>query len=299
MEWVEITARTVEEAREVALDKLGVDERDADIEVLEAPRPGLFGRLRGHARVRARVAPTTPRPKADRRDRRSRRGERRGDASAPSTKDAPSETDDSRPSPKATAASSRRRRRRSGGGSTTVNGERTPPTTQQPRRDQEQNAMQELPIDAQADIVAEFLQGLAGAFGASDTSTSRETVDEGLVEVRLDGGELGLLVGPKGATLQAIQELARTVVQRQGGGTQEGRLRIDVAGYRQRRKEALERFVQTTAASVIEGGVAKALEPMHAADRKIVHDTANFIDGIRTVSEGDEPNRRVVLVPDS
>ncbi|HEX8770766.1 MAG TPA: Jag N-terminal domain-containing protein, partial [Acidimicrobiales bacterium] len=67
MEWVEVTARTVEEAKEAALDQLGVDEVDAEFEVVEAPKGGLFGRLRSEARVRARVSPTTPRPKLERR----------------------------------------------------------------------------------------------------------------------------------------------------------------------------------------------------------------------------------------
>src|SRR6516165_4136967 len=70
MEWVETTGRTVEEAKELALDQLGVLEDDAEFDVVEEPRPGLFGRLRGEARVRARVRPTQPRPKTDRRDRR-------------------------------------------------------------------------------------------------------------------------------------------------------------------------------------------------------------------------------------
>src|SRR5687767_5377461 len=83
MEWVETTGRTVEEAKDAALDQLGVDEQDAEFEVLEEPRTGLFGRTRGEARVRARVRPTQPRPKVDRRDRRgggrSGRGGRSGD----------------------------------------------------------------------------------------------------------------------------------------------------------------------------------------------------------------------------
>src|SRR5215207_11327369 len=70
MEWVETTGRTVEEAKELALDQLGVHEEDAEFDVVEEPRPGLFGRLRGEARVRARVRPAQPRPKADRRERR-------------------------------------------------------------------------------------------------------------------------------------------------------------------------------------------------------------------------------------
>ncbi|HET7523029.1 MAG TPA: Jag N-terminal domain-containing protein, partial [Acidimicrobiales bacterium] len=72
MEWVETTGKTLEEAREAALDQLGVDEIDAEFEVLEQPKAGLFGRVRGEARVRARVKPTAPRAKEDRRDRRRR-----------------------------------------------------------------------------------------------------------------------------------------------------------------------------------------------------------------------------------
>ena len=70
MEWVETTGKTVEEAKDAALDQLGVDEQDAEFEVVEEPKTGLFGRTRGEARVRARVRPTQPRPKVERRDRR-------------------------------------------------------------------------------------------------------------------------------------------------------------------------------------------------------------------------------------
>ena len=74
VEWVEITGSTVEEAKEAALDQLGVDTEDAEFEVLEEPKQGLFGRVRGQARVRARIRPTRPRPKVERRDRRKRGG---------------------------------------------------------------------------------------------------------------------------------------------------------------------------------------------------------------------------------
>src|SRR3954451_12034000 len=73
MEWVETTGRTLEEAKERALDQLGVHEEDAEFDVVEEPRVGLFGRMRGEARVRARVRPTQPRPKTERRDRKRRK----------------------------------------------------------------------------------------------------------------------------------------------------------------------------------------------------------------------------------
>src|SRR5829696_3873140 len=82
MEWVETTGRSIDEAKSKALDQLGVAEDDAEFDVLDEPRAGLFGRLRGEARVRARVRPTQPRPKLDRRDRK-----KRGDAGDHSAKD--------------------------------------------------------------------------------------------------------------------------------------------------------------------------------------------------------------------
>ena len=76
MEWVEVTAKSVESAKELALDRLGISAEDAEFDVVEEPRPGLFGRTRGEARVRARVRPAMVRQKQDRR---SRRGSDQGD----------------------------------------------------------------------------------------------------------------------------------------------------------------------------------------------------------------------------
>ena len=155
---------------------------------------------------------------------------------------------------------------------------------------------QDVDIDAHTAIVTEFVTGLVEAFGYDGTVES-DAVDEENVEVRVSGSDLGLMVGPKGNTLTAIQELSRTVVHRRVPGTAEGRVRVDVAGYRQRRREALERFTRSVAEEVRESGVQKALEPMNSADRKVVHDTVNDIDGVTTLSEGEEPRRRVVVVP--
>src|SRR3954447_15207865 len=83
MEWVEFTARTLQEAKDLALDRLGVAAEDAEFEVLSEPKPGLFGRLRGEARVRARVRPAQARQKVDRRERRPRKSE--GADGAPKT----------------------------------------------------------------------------------------------------------------------------------------------------------------------------------------------------------------------
>jgi spoIIIJ-associated protein len=297
MEWVETTGRTLEEAKEAALDQLGVDEQDAEFEVIEEPRSGLFGRLRTEARVRARVRPTTPRPKAERRDRK-RRTERTGSGrreARPAEKAIDQEVSVPTPSGEVGAQPADggrgRGRGRRGGGTTTTH---EPATTSVGRDAKGAAAVEDSPdFETVAADLKEFLEGLVDAFEVEGDVSVTQGEDEA-VEGRIDGGDLGLLIGPKGATLTAIQELARSAVAH--GPTT--RLRLDVGGYRERRREALERFTQTVAQQVLSSGQAVSLEPMGAADRKVVHDTANPIDGVNTTSEGEEPRRRVVILPD-
>jgi spoIIIJ-associated protein len=151
-------------------------------------------------------------------------------------------------------------------------------------------------VEEQAAIITEFLDGLLDAYGV-EGEVSSEKVDDETIEIQVAGNDLGLLIGPKGQTLAAIQDLSRTVVQRQASGTHHGRVRIDVGGYRQRRREALERFATSVAAEVKASGTQRALEPMSAADRKVVHDAVNAIDGVGTISEGEDQRRRVVVIP--
>jgi spoIIIJ-associated protein len=154
----------------------------------------------------------------------------------------------------------------------------------------------DLSLAEQAELARNFVAGLVRAFGAEGSVAVRE-IDEDTFEVAVEGDDLGLLIGPKGQTLQAIQELARTSIQRKVIG-RPARLLVDVAGYRERRRVALERFTRQVAEEVIASGERRVLEPMGPADRKTVHDTVNEIDGVSTSSEGEEPRRRVVLIPD-
>jgi spoIIIJ-associated protein len=296
VEWVEITGRTVEEAKEAALDQLGVDTEDAEFEVLEEPKQGLFGRVRGQARVRARIRPTRPRPKVERRDRKRRTGSgsgtRGGSSKAESAtgdesteNEAPPGDADTEPEGQPSSTGKRPARRRSGASTAKPTEQGDVPVSDT-----------DVDLDAHTAIVSEFLTGLVDAFGL-EASVETDSIDEDTTEVRVEGSDLGLLVGPKGNTLTAIQELSRTVVHRRVPGTAAGRVRLDVAGYRQRRREALERFTQSVADEVKASGVQKALEPMNPADRKVVHDTVNEIDGVSTISEGEEPRRRVVIIP--
>ena len=148
------------------------------------------------------------------------------------------------------------------------------------------------------EVGEEFLGGLISAFGVQGSVTKTLLDDGDTLEFAVEGDDVGMLIGPRGATLSAIQELTRTVAQRRVGEGQP-RIVVDVAGYRKDRREALERFTRDVAAQVVATGVVRVLEPMPPADRKVVHDTVNTIDGVSTSSEGEEPRRRVVIQPDA
>lgn len=293
MQWVETTGRTIEDAKEAALDQLGIDESEAEFEVVEEPKTGLFGRPRGEARIRARIVPKAPRPKQERRPRRQRGGKDRstdsGSAAATTVDDGPTGSDEAGSGGGRSQNRKGDGRKRSGS-----NGGGRPAKNQQ-----EGNQMtdEEVPVSDQADIITEFLEGLLGALDAEGT-VKRTEVDDETIELGIEGDDLGLLIGPKGQTLTAVHELSRTVLQRRATGRHVGRVRIDIGGYRQRRQEALARFVRQQAEAVLSEGSARALEPMNSADRKVVHDTVNEIDGVATVSEGADPDRRVVIVPE-
>ena len=152
-----------------------------------------------------------------------------------------------------------------------------------------------LSLEEQGSTAREFVAGLIGELGLQADVSSR-IVDEETAEVTVQGDELGVLIGPGGATLAALQELARTFVQKSTAG-HSSRIVVDVAGYRAKRAAALQRFTHQVAEEALADGSERALEPMSAADRKVVHDTVNEIDGLSTRSEGEEPHRHIVIFP--
>jgi len=322
VEWIEVSARTLEDARELALDRLGVVAEELEYEVIDQPRGGLFGIGRTEARIRARVKPLSREKPADRRRRRSSerrpsggtrkpRGEgssSRGSgggggspraAAAGDDDDAPAESSQaSRSSSRSSASRSRSRRRGRGGASNAGIANEPGPKSQNVDRVEatvnvEMDA-EDVDIEAQAERAAEFTQSLVEAMGLTGTVTAR--VDDDTVLVAVDGEGLGLLVGPRGSTLQAIEELVRAAVQH-GLSGRSARLRVDVGGYRERRREALAAFARQVAEEVRDAQVERSLEPMPPPDRKVVHDTIADIDGVETSSEGEEPRRRVVISP--
>lgn len=155
--------------------------------------------------------------------------------------------------------------------------------------------MSDVPIEEQARAAEEFARGLVQAFGLQAEVSARSD-DDDYLRVEIDGDDLGLLIGRQGATMEALRELVRTALQRQTEG-HSARLTVDVGGYNARRRQSLEEFARGLAQKAIESGRAQVLEPMSPPDRKVVHDAVNEIDGVTTVSEGEDPRRRVVIQP--
>lgn len=327
-----MAGKTVEEATEQALDQLGVGPDDAEIIVVSEPKMGLFGRVRVEARVRARVRPVGARPKRER----SRRGGRTrqgsgqrsggssnssrsasGRASSPANgngsdngssgpREGSEAADPGRGQGTGTSRSARRRRNRSkatdgapgregsqNGSTREPSGANAPSRSNQPK--ETADMAEGMTLEEQGEIGRAFLAGLLAEYGV-EASVETRLLDDETVEIAASGDDLGMLVGPRGSTLAAIQDLTRAVVQRQCPSRTD-RILVDVAGYRERRSAALKRFSVQIAEEVISSGQEKALEAMNPADRKAVHDAITDVDGVVTRSEGEDPHRHVVIAP--
>jgi spoIIIJ-associated protein len=112
--------------------------------------------------------------------------------------------------------------------------------------------------------------------------------------VAIVGSDLQPLVGRNGETLDALQELTRLAVQQRTG--ERSRLMLDISGHREERRAQLRTLAEATARRVLESGEEVKLAPMNPFERKVVHDTVSAIDGVRSESEGEEPQRRVVVL---
>jgi len=282
MEWVEVQGKTVDLAVDVALKELDLRSReDANVEIIQEPKAGFLGMGGKDAIVKVSRAP---------RKRRRRRGRGRSG----SGKEADSKRQVAEQG-------------RSGQSSPNHNKSKHGKQPKKPRQEKQEKKVsnsnaqrpddrsndrpEQAPIEEQAKVAAGFIEGLLGAFGLEGTVETR--IEDDVLYIEVEGSQTEALVGPKGSVMQSVHELTRTVVQRKTYGAP--RMRIDIAGYRARRREALRIYTGKLAAQVIEERDEAMLEPMNAADRKVVHDAVAEIEGVRSFSEGDEPRRAVVI----
>jgi spoIIIJ-associated protein len=149
----------------------------------------------------------------------------------------------------------------------------------------------QLSVEDQAGIARDFLEGLLSAYGLEGEVTTE--VDDDVVVANVSGEQTEALVGVRGSVRSAIHELTRTVIQRDTKDS--SRLRLDIAGYGERRRQALSIYADQLIDQLMEEGGEIMLEPMSPADRKVIHDAAGARPGIASYSEGEPPRRFVVL----
>lgn len=157
----------------------------------------------------------------------------------------------------------------------------------------EQRSTGESDLFRQSEIAADYVEGLLDILDYDGDID--ELVSGGRPVVEVVGGRLQSLVGQRGATLEALQELTRLAVFRQTGTP--SRLLLDVGGYRAGRRKELAAVAKNAVEKVKEHGESVRLEPMSAFERKCVHDVVNAIDGVASESEGVEPSRRIIVRP--
>lgn len=325
VEWVEVRGKTVDVAVAAAMQELSIADREGvDVEVIQQPEKGFLGLGGKDAIVRVK-----PRSQGRNRKRRRGRGEGEGDRSVQSqgsrssgdrsggprsggprsggsrsgeggqggrgrSQAAPSAGPDQRSNRPPRSFGDDNRQRTPGRGGNDRYRDRESRDNQNrsagPPREREARVSTANPHE-QAPMVEEFLNGLVASFGLD--GQVNVSVEDEVIIVTIDGEQTEALVGPRGSVMEAIHEITKTVLHRQADDT--ARVRIDIAGYAERRRQALSIYAAHLIDQVLGEGGEIMLEPMSAADRKVIHDAVAEREGVRSYSEGEPPRRYVVI----
>jgi spoIIIJ-associated protein len=258
----EASARTVESAVAAAAAELGLRPDQVEVEVIEEAVPSTFGVIGSPARVRVTARNST-------------------------ATTASSDGEEAGATPRSATATLN-------AGTTTASAPAPADAAERPPRREHRDE----PVDAEAvgadtELAGDFLEGLLDAMDVDGDITT--WVDENGGHIELEGKDLDVLVGPNGETLDALQELTRLGVLRQT--RRRARVFLDVNGYRAHRREQLAAAARAAAAQVLQTREDHEFQPMTPAERKAIHDAVATIEGARTESLGEEPNRRVIIRP--
>ena len=253
---IETTGKTTEDALKAALEELGLTRDDVSVEILTMPKSGFFGIGAVPARLRVSYDDGKPEPKAARPSRPPR---------APRQEKAPVRTEKA-PEPRE---------------------EKPAPKAKQPEPKAEPAAGES--VEARAES---FLRGLLERMGVECTVAAVQS-ENGRIDVRLDGDNMGAVIGRRGETLDAIQHLTNYVVNR--GSDKHLHISVDAEGYRSKREDSLVSLARKMAAKTIKYKRSMAREPMNSYERHVIHTALQDYEGVTTSSIGTEPNRRVVV----
>lgn len=276
---IEVRARSIDLAIEAAMQELGIDDPDRlEVKVIQEPTKGFLG-------IGAQDGVFRIKPRPARKEHRRRRGSKKGRGNGQEQKDRQNRQQARAESGKNGGGRSRNDRK---------DGDRG--RSEEPKKaEKKENKVADdrpvLSIEEQARIAKEFLEGLVEAYGLEGTVTTR--VEDDVIVADVSGEQTEALVGVRGSVRAAIHEITRTVLQRHGQDA--ARLRLDIAGYAERRRQALTIYAEQLIEQLMEEGGEIVLEPMSPADRKVIHDVAAKHPGVTSYSEGEPPRRYVVL----
>lgn len=274
MEALELSVATVEDAAAQAAAEWGVSPSDVKVTVLEETK-GLFGKP---GKLRVKVEP----PKAKKG--RAAKPAKEEAAPAPVVEEAPVEE------PKAEKPAKPKR------GAKAAKVEEAAPAEEGAAEAPaaEEARPEVVATQEDADRMVEMLNGLMKS-GDLDVEVKVSSVQGRYVNIELDGEDVGYLVGRRGEVLNALQYVCNVIASRQlRNGV---RITIEGNNFRKRREEALTRLAENIAEQVRERGEEAVLDALPAFERRIVHQALMNFDGVMTYSEGEEPNRRVVIAP--
>ena len=263
------TGKTIDLAVSAALDQLQMDRDSVSVEVLDNPKSGFLGIGATPARVKVTYeapdeAPAPALSAASRSKPRAERPKQQTPKAEPPRPSRPA------PAPKAEKA----------------------PAPRQPAAPAAPTTYEAPAPGSVAEQAEQFLKGLLEHMGSDAVPHARMT-DKSTCTVELVGNSLGMLIGRRGETLDAIQHLANYAVNH--GHTERCRINVDAEHYRQKREEALEHLAEKVASRVTRYRRNVTLEPMNAYERHVIHATLQDYPDVSTHSTGTEPNRRVVV----
>lgn len=303
MKYLDMTGKTEEEAVSRALAQLGLDRDEVSVEILERAKSGFFGIGASPAKVRVtygleepevELAPkAAPAPKP---------AEKKPEAPKPAAK--PVEKAEEKPQAVPASAQEAPRAEKP------ERKKKKKPADKPQRRDQEAAGEEEINIplpepedlgepcgddDEKAKQIRTFLEGLLQHMDSAAQVTIYQP-EKGRYKVVLEGEKLGALIGRRGETLDAIQQLTNYSVNR--GSDKRVRIHVDAENYRLKREQSLQHLARKVAAKVIKYKRNVTLEPMNAYERHVIHTALQDVENVTTYSMGTEPNRRVIVAYD-
>ncbi len=312
MQYIDVSGKTEEEAIEKALVQLAMDRDEVSVEILERAKPGFLGIGATPAVVRVsyddgREEPAPAAKEEFRPEQRKSKEEREREAAAAKAEKErlAAEAKKNAPKPELPKDFQPEVLQNKGGEK-----KAKPEKAEKPRREEkrEQPKREKHPAPAKAADLGEevrdekseqirtFLTGLLRQM-ESEAEVRVYEVEKNRYKVILEGDKLGALIGRRGETLDAIQQLTSYAVNRSGEKNR-ARIQVDAENYREKREQSLERLADKVAAKVVKFRRNVTLEPMNAYERHVIHTALQDVKDVSTFSIGTEPNRRVVVAYD-